>query len=115
MAPKKKADEKPVAEETAAEVELTEEEEAAAIAAAKVTKADADAAAAVEAAAAAERAKRQATPEKFIGIDVGRTGDAAYQDAPKNWDRDRTVFLAGVTYEHVSDDADGVWIYRHLG
>ena len=49
-----------------------------------------------------------------IGFGGEGGGIASYIEAPEGWNRDREILYAGVRYEHVSDDADGCWIYRHL-
>lgn len=35
-------------------------------------------------------------------------------DAPAGWMRDRAVLVYGQNFEHVHDDADGVWCYRKM-
>jgi hypothetical protein len=62
------------------------------------------------------RAERVAAPLDYIGLDLGKNGSYAYMKlthppiAPE-----RTIRIAGVTYEHVHEDADGIWLYQHLG
>lgn len=52
-------------------------------------------------------------PTKFIKLDDGANGYSA-MEAPEGWQRDRRITLHGANYEHVDDDADGVWCYRQM-
>ncbi len=45
--------------------------------------------------------------------DDGRAGDSyALVPKPEGWNRDRTVFVDGVHYEHVAEDEADRWVYR---
>jgi hypothetical protein len=52
-------------------------------------------------------------PTKVIKLDDGANGYSV-MDAPAGWQRDRRITLYGANYEHVDDDADGVWCYRQM-
>lgn len=116
------------------DVTLTKEEADAAVAAALARKSDAlraedDAKLAadkekIETASRQRDEAKQATarkskPEAFIGIDLGGDARVYLKNTSFNRDgsytRDRTVAYGTKTYEHHTDDADGVWLYRHLG
>lgn len=57
------------------------------------------------------RARRRDRPTAYIGLDSG-SGEVSYIEEPSG--RERLVFFAGQTYEHVDTDRDGVWIYRRV-
>lgn len=44
----------------------------------------------------------------------GPNGDHSKRDAPEGWEQDRPyrLLMNGGTYDHVGEDASGVWIYR---
>lgn len=95
------------------EAQIKAEEEAArAAAAAKKEEAEA------RKKAEQEAADRKANPGNYVGVVLEGLPDPVYyrNASPQN---DRTIALgeglSRVTYEHVSEDADGVWLYRHLG
>lgn len=48
------------------------------------------------------------------------SGGVSYIDSEKDpaahgWQHDRTILYGGTSYEHTHEDADGCWIYKHLG
>lgn len=95
---------------------LTPEEQVAALQEAWEYKArrvtDAAAAKAAEEAAAKEAAevqKRADNPQEFAGLEDSQ-GNVRYVKFPAR--RERTVLVEGATYEHIRDDAQGVWVYR---
>lgn len=99
-------------------VALTDEEINAAVVAAADAKraslAQSETASQQAEAEALAREERISSPLQYVGLDLG--GGISYiklKDAAPS--RDRCVTVDGRTYEHVSDDADGIWIYRHLG
>lgn len=57
-------------------------------------------------------------PEKGKHIFIeGTNGTHLLRDAPAGYDGDspdRRITLGGVNYEHVSDHASGIWVYRHM-
>ena len=93
---------------TAPEVELTSEESTSALATALAAKRQtvADSKAASDAAAEDEA---KSDPDRFIVLEGSDT-----VEAPKGWQRDRTITVGGLAYEHVSDDVRGRWVYRHM-
>lgn len=124
---KKKANKKAAApDEAAAEetVDTTAVDEAKARvdeAAATLAEAQADHDAAVaEHAAAVEEARVPHDPAEEVGLQLGG-GAISYiehshpKDAAGEPVFDRTVQHGGKTYEHVAEDVDGCWLYRHLG
>lgn len=67
-------------------------------------------------AAAVDAAAPQPEKGKHIFIE-GANGTYLMRDAPKGYDGDapdRRVNLGGVNYEHVSDHASGIWVYRAM-
>lgn len=85
-------------------------------AAADVAQAEQDAAEAEERAAADKAAldeARQNTPELVAGIE-GVDRDHSYVHITAADSRQRRITIGGTNYEHVSDDSDGVWIYRPM-
>lgn len=117
-------------------VELTAEEQEAALKAALSMKMDSlkaeEAAAEVrevaevaakEAGAAAQayaeeqarlKVERRAEPRKFVGLMEAGASDPSYQANPAGSSLERTLYLNSHSWEHVSEDVDGVWIYRRL-
>ena len=57
-------------------------------------------------------AARQVVPT--IAVDTTASGEYAVMEAPAGWHRDRHIVLNGVTLEHDSTTADGVWRYRRM-
>jgi hypothetical protein len=97
-------------------VHLTEEEAKTILVAAAKAKAAGSAEAALKAAAEEARKERAAAPLNFVGLDIGKNGSYTYVKlARPPIAPDRTFTMGGVTFEHVEDDADGVWLYRHHG
>lgn len=80
----------------------------------------AEKAASAEAKAAADaeekaRAERREAPMNYVGLDVGKSGSYVYMRLTKPpIAPDRTVRIGPTTFEHVDEDADGVWLYRHM-
>lgn len=65
-----------------------------------------------EAVAVEERAKRQREPLAYIGIaDANNAVEYVHLKQPL-WQHERTVRIGTLTYEHVWEDADDVWVYR---
>lgn len=53
-------------------------------------------------------------PAKVVGLDRSRDGCYDYVEAARSpYGRDRTIVVDGARYDHVADDVDGVWLYRH--
>lgn len=65
--------------------------------------------------AADARAARVADPLAYVGLASGDNAITYVKLKQPLFQHERTVRLQGVTYEHVSEDDDGIWIYRHLG
>lgn len=70
--------------------------------------------AAEEQAEAKERAKRAAEPLAYVGI-LDAEGVVSYVKLKQPlWQHERTIKIHTTTYEHVTEDAEDVWIYRHM-
>ena len=104
---KKRQQEEKMGEDTS--VELSPEEQAEAEAAQRAAE-EAEA----EEKRQAEAADRKANPKNWIGCVTVDDNPSYFKNisAPV---RDRTVIVGGARYEHVFEDADGVWIYRNVG
>lgn len=48
-----------------------------------------------------------------VGLDRGRNGQFDYIDLPQPYGPERQIAVDGQTFEHCSEDLDGVWLYRH--
>lgn len=48
-----------------------------------------------------------------VGLDRGRDGHFEYIDLPQPYGPERQIAVDGQTFEHCSEDRDGVWLYRH--
>lgn len=110
------ADKAAAAEQAAAEAQAAEEAVAAATAAVQAALEAAEKVAAeAAAAAAAQKEARKAAPRHFCGLLVEGLVEPDYIDNPDGDKRERTLTVSGTVYEHVSEDSDGVWVYKHLG
>jgi hypothetical protein len=72
----------------------------------------------VATAAAAEEAKREREargqePDRWVGLDGASTGTYAYVKVSVSA-RQHRLTVAGVTYEHVATDGEGIWLYRYM-
>lgn len=52
-------------------------------------------------------------PTKMVGLQES-TGGIVYVEHSGAESHDRRIDVDGQNYEHVSEDADGVWIYRQM-
>lgn len=52
-------------------------------------------------------------PKRHIKLQHGHDSYEV-MDAPEGWNRDRAVSVYGQNFEHVHDDAHGVWCYRKM-
>lgn len=110
------ADKKAADEATAVAAKAVEEAAAAAAVEAQEAAAVAEREAAVEATKQeAQKVARKANPKQFCGLLVEGLTEPDYVDNPAGDKLERTLSLGGVVYEHVSEDVDGVWVYKHLG
>lgn len=50
-------------------------------------------------------------PAHEVGLDRGR--DGTYDYITFGGRRDRAIVVEGQRFEHVADDPDGCWLYRH--
>lgn len=57
------------------------------------------------------RAARQENPDGFAGLEVG-PDQVDYIEVEAV--RERRITFNGLNYEHVSEDADGIWVYRQM-
>lgn len=72
----------------------------------------------VAAATAAEEAKRARDargqePDRWVGLDVAASGTYTYVKVPVAA-RQHRLTVDSVTYEHVSTDGEGIWLYRYM-
>ncbi len=60
-----------------------------------------------------EREARGQEPDRWVGLDQAASGTYSYVKVPVAL-RQHRLTVAGVTYEHVHTDAEGIWLYRYM-
>lgn len=78
----------------------------------KVRQDDVAAAQAQEEAKRAREARGQ-EPDRWVGLDQAASGAYSYVKVPVAA-RQHRLTVAGVTYEHVATDGEGIWLYRFM-
>jgi len=58
-----------------------------------------------------DREERREEPALFAGLEMG---GGAVEYVRIEEDRPRRLSYNGANWEHVSEDADGIWIYRRM-
>lgn len=58
------------------------------------------------------RAARQKDPGKWAGLVPDRNGTPSYVEVEGF--RERRILYKGMNYEHIAEDADGVWLYANM-
>lgn len=64
--------------------------------------------------AAEEAAARAANPLAYVGLADSQDNVVYVKLKRPLFQHERTIQYTGTTYEHVREDADDVWIYRHM-
>lgn len=59
-----------------------------------------------------EREARLQEPDRWIGLDQAGSGTYSYVKVSAG--RQHRLTVAGVTYEHVATDGEGIWLYRYM-